>query len=224
MPKHILIAGGSSGLGLELAKLYAAQGHTVFITGRVDPNLPGLRFFALPIRHSSEELIGCIGQVLAQIEKVDMFIYAAGYSQQGSLDRLGDREILKMINVGLTAPALLAQRLKHNPGKPLEIIFITSSSQYTPRAVEPMYTTVKAGLGMLGASLSLDPDIGKVLVAAPSGMRTPFWEPGKDTSEYLDPQWVAGQILELFAGPFKYRYAKILRSPARVEIVETRAP
>ena len=101
-------------------------------------------------------------------------------------------------------------------------MFITSSSQYTARELEPSYTMVKSGLGMLGASLSLDSTIGKVLVAAPSGMKTPFWKKNKDTSEYLDPKWVAEQILDLWVGPFKYRFAKILRSPERVVIEETR--
>ena len=75
---------------------------------------------------------------------------------------------------------------------------------------------------MLGASLSYDNGIGKVLVVAPSGIQTPFWKKGEDISEYLDPKWVAEQVVELSSGPFKYRYAKILRNPNKVEIVEDR--
>jgi short-subunit dehydrogenase len=176
----------------------------------------------LPITQNADDLIKWINGTLAKIEKINTLIYAAGYYQEGQIDKLNDDQILEMIKVGLTAPALLIQRLKNNPGKPLKIMLITSSSQYTPRELEPMYTAVKSGLAMLGASLSLDPSIGKVLVIAPSGMQTPFWDDNKDTSEYLNPKWVAEQIVELSSGPFKYRYAKILRSPQRVEIVETR--
>jgi NAD(P)-dependent dehydrogenase (short-subunit alcohol dehydrogenase family) len=222
MLKNILIVGGTSGLGLEMAKIYKGLGHTVFITGRKNPNIRNLHFFYLPITQNADDLIKWINGTLAQIEKINTLIYAAGYYQEGQIDKLNDNQILEMINVGLTAPALLIQRLKNNPGKPLKVIIVTSSSQYTPRELEPIYTTVKSGLGMLGASLSLDPSIGKVLVIAPSGMQTPFWNHNKDTSEYLDPKWVAEQIVELSSGPFKYRYAKILRSPQRVEIVETR--
>ena len=88
-----------------------------------------------------------------------------------------------------------------------------------------MYTSTKSGLGMLRASLSLDKEIGKVLVVAPSGIKTPFWERTKhsiETKDFLEPIWVAERIIELSSGPFKYRFAKILRSPPRVEIVETR--
>lgn len=74
---------------------------------------------------------------------------------------------------------------------------------------------------MLGASLVRDPGIGKVLVAAPSGIRKGFWKnTTEDTSTMLDPGWTAGQIVALSGGPFKFKYAKILRDPARVEVVD----
>lgn len=220
--KNILIVGGTSGLGLELARYYSNAGHTVFITGRKNPEISNLNFLYLPIVASAETLIQHIDSMLLKLEKINTLIYAAGYYQEGQIEQLNDEQILQMIQVGLTAPTLLIKRLKNNPGKPLKIMIITSSSQYTPRKLEPLYTSVKAGLGMLGASLSLDPEIGKVLVVAPSGMKTPFWDAKKDTAEYLDPVWVAKQIVELSSGPFKYRFAKILRNPPHVEIVETR--
>lgn len=37
----------------------------------------------------------------------------------------------------------------------------------------------------------------------------------------LDVKWVSDKIVELSSGAFKYKYAKILRNPARVEIQET---
>ena len=222
MLKNILIIGGTSGLGLELAKIYGALGHTVFITGRKNPNINNLNFFKLSIDQNHQNLITQIDELIQNIDKINTLIYVAGYYQEGKIDQLNDKEILEMINIGLTAPAILIQRLKNNPGKPLKIMLVTSSSQYTPRELEPIYTAVKSGLGMLGASLSLDQSIGKVLVVAPSGMKTPFWNDSHNTSGYLNPTWVAEQIVELSSGPFKYRYAKILRNPEQVEIVETK--
>jgi short-subunit dehydrogenase len=222
MLKNILIIGGTSGLGLELAKIYSTLGHTIFITVRKNPGIPNLRFFHLSIDQSNQNLVSQIDELIQNIDKINTLIYVAGYYQEGRIDQLNDREILEMINVGLTAPAIIIQRLKNNPGKPLKIVLVTSSAQYTPRELESMYTAVKSGLGMLGASLSLDPTIGKVLVVAPSRMKTPFWSNNHNTSEYLNPTWVAEQIVELSSGPFKYRFAKILRSPERVEIVETK--
>jgi NAD(P)-dependent dehydrogenase (short-subunit alcohol dehydrogenase family) len=222
MIKDILVVGGTSGLGLELAEKYTGLGHRVIITGRQDPQKPNLKFLPFDIGMCSEDISTAIDALLSEIPRVNTLIYAAGYYQEGAIDTLSDDNVLQMVNVGLVAPALLIRRLKNNPGKPLKIILITSSSQYTPREKEPMYTAAKAALGMLGNSLGLDLSLGKVLVVAPSGMQTPFWKKGEDISGYLDPKWVAGQIIELSSGPFKYRYAKILRGPARVEIIETR--
>lgn len=221
MAKNILIVGGSSGLGLELAKQYLALGHTVHITGRQDPQVAGLAFHFFPIDAHTAELPARVEALVSQLPPMNTLIYAAGYYQEGRIDQLNPQDIIEMTNVGLLAPALLVQRLKNNPGCPLKIIFITSTSQFTPRELEPVYTAVKSGLGMLGSSLALDAALGKVVVVAPAGMKTAFWSDDKDTSTMLDVEWVAKQILDLSGGPFKYRFAKIMRAPARVELVET---
>lgn len=219
--KNILIVGGSSGLGLELAKQYADLGHTVVITGRKDPQVPKLQFRFFSIDAQTSELPARVEHLASQLPPINTFVYAAGYYQEGRIDQLSPRDIVEMTNVGLLAPSLLVRCLKNNSGKPLKVMFVTSTSQFTPRELEPVYTAVKSGLGMLGRSLALDHELGKVVVIAPAGMKTAFWSAEKDTSDMLDVDWVATQIRVLSSGPFKYRFAKIMRGPARVEIVET---
>ncbi|RWR27217.1 SDR family NAD(P)-dependent oxidoreductase [Sinirhodobacter populi] len=222
MQKTILIVGGSSGVGLELAKHYVAEGHRVCITGRRDPHLPGAVFFSLPIGASADEMLSGIDSLITVFPGVQTLVYSMGFLQRGLIDALDSQALLTMTHVGLVAPMALASRLKPLAPTPLKLMLVTSSSQYTPRAQEPAYAATKAGLGMLGASLVRDSGIGKVLVAAPSGIRTPFWSgTDEDTSTMLDPGWVAKQIVQLSSGAFKYRYAKLLRNPARVEVVET---
>jgi NAD(P)-dependent dehydrogenase (short-subunit alcohol dehydrogenase family) len=221
MKKNILIVGGSSGVGLELARHYVQEGHRVCAMGRTDPKLPGAQFHHLAITASADSLSGGIDSLVSAFQDVHTLVYAAGFLQRGLIDELSDEELLTMNNVGLVAPMMLAARLKPRAPTPLKLMLITSSSGYTPRPKEPAYSTTKAGLTMLGASLVRDPGIGKVLVAAPSGIRTGFWKnTSEDTSTMLDPVWTAGQIVALSGGPFKFKYAKILRDPARVEVVE----
>jgi short-subunit dehydrogenase len=222
MLKNILIVGGTSGLGLELARIYSSLGHVIYIAGRKNPNLENIKYIQFSITNDLEKTISEVDNLYSNLEKINTLIYTAGFFQSGHIDELSDNQLSEMINLNLFAPALLIKRLKNNPGKPLKVMLITSSSQYTPREFEPMYSSTKAALGMLGASISLDSKIGKVLVVAPSGINTPFWDKSKDMSGYLDPKWVAEQVIELSGGQFKYRYAKILRNPQKVEIVETR--
>ena len=54
------------------------------------------------------------------------------------------------------------------------------------------------GTAGVGFALARDRDIGKVLVVAPSGINTKFWEgTSEDTSTMLDVGWVAEQIVTL---------------------------
>lgn len=221
MSKKILIIGGTSGLGLELAKQYSDEGNILYVTGRKNPEISTIQYIPFSISNNIDETIEKLDKLISEIDNIDTVIYAAGFSQIGTIDTLSDSKIMEMINVGISVPALCIKRLKNRVNTPLNIILITSSSGYTPRKLEPIYASTKAALEMLGASLALDTDVGNVLVVAPSGMDSPFWDDTKDTSEYLDPEWVAERIIELFADSgFKYKYVKILRSPARVEIAE----
>ena len=221
MKKNILIIGGSSGLGLDLAKHYILEGHTVCITGRHDPKLASSIYFELDITADTTKLTGNIDKLLATFPAVNTLIYAAGFSQRSHIDELSDADIFHMTNVGLLAPILLVQRLKNNAKSPLKVMLITSSSQYTARELESVYCATKAGLGMFGGSLVMDKKIGKVLVVAPSGMNSPFWrDTDIDVADMLETHWVAEQVVELSSGIFKYKYAKVLRNPKRVEIQE----
>ncbi|MEY8879786.1 SDR family NAD(P)-dependent oxidoreductase [Donghicola sp. XS_ASV15] len=221
MKKNILIVGGSSGVGKKLAEHYINEGHTVCITGRNNPGLASARFHAFGVLDQASKL-GCdIDRLVEEFPAVNTLVYAAGYLQRGHIDDLDDSALQTMVNIGLLAPMMLVQRLKGKANTPLKTMLITSSSQYTPRALEPAYCAVKSGLGMFGASLVRDRGVGKVLVVAPSDINTPFWAgTDEDTSTMLDPGWVADQIVDLSSGVFKYKYAKLLRHPSRVEVIE----
>jgi len=223
-----LVVGGSSGLGLELAYLLAKNHRSVTITGRENPKVFQFRFLDLTWRdilldrewrqHFQGEL-----DVITDGQKFDTVVYNPGFYQEGRISELTDDAIFTMINVGLMGAALLMQRILNNQKKLSTFVAVTSTSQWTPRKLEPVYTAAKAGLGMLANSLSLDSRIKKTLVVGPSGMKTKFWKgTTKDTKQMLDPQWVAEQIVKLMDGKFQYKFARIMRQPARVEVVETR--
>lgn len=223
--KKALVVGGTSGLGAHLGTLLSYN-HDVVVTGRTNRFDAHTQF--APLDLNSLSLAEDIENLLASLPPIDVLVYAAGFFQEGTIDVLDEFEIERMIKLGLTAPALLLRcilRRQHELGG---VIAITSTSQWTPRLNEPVYTGVKAGLGMLANSVSLDSRVGKVLVAAPSGMKTPFWDGyHKDVSGMLDPEWVANQILRVWREThwnedYKYKFVRILRNPRRIESVETR--
>lgn len=215
---NALIVGGSSGLGLELAKSLKDTYH-VFITGRKDPTQEGLTFKLLNLS-AEKDFQNAATKTVSDMSEIDLLIYAAGFYQEGTLDALSDSDIDEMLNVGLRAPAFILQRILKKQRKLNGFIAITSTSQFTPRLLEPMYTSVKAGLAMLAKSVAEDERVKKVLVAAPSGMQTKFWDSKKkDVSTYLDPKWVTEQILAHYDGDFNFKEIHLLRQPPRVEVV-----
>lgn len=218
---NCLIVGGSSGLGLNLAQKLSLT-HKVFVTGRRDPRQEGIEFIKLDLS-AAPDLLERIREVVRDLPEIDLLVYAAGFFQEGTITDLTESQMQEMISVGLIAPMYVSREVLLKQDTLGGLITITSTSQWTPRLLEPVYTAVKSGLGAFSNSLSLDPRVKKTLVAGPAGMDTRFWEgTGKDTSDMLDPSWVADQILELYDGNFSYKYARILRGPQRVEVQETR--
>lgn len=220
-----LIIGGSSGLGLALAQQEVAKGTSVYITGRRDPEAEGCNFIRLDIG-ADETYRHDISAVLEACGHIDTLIYAAGFFQDGRVTDLTDEQVEVMMNVGIMAAIFITKQLLETQNELAEFVAITSTSQWTPRLYEPVYTAAKAALAAYSNSLALDERVAKVLVAGPAGMATNFWHDTDaeehDTSKMLTPEWVAEQVEMLREKSYRYRFAKILREPARVELVDER--
>lgn len=219
---NTLIVGGTSGLGLEIAKLFRDMGDEVIITGRKNPEAKGLSFqkFDLDI---GTNLPMAIDTFVSALPKIDRFVYAAGFYQEGNITELEIKGIQNMIDVTLFGPIWFTRELLQRNGEIKELIAITSTVASVPREKEVVYSAGKAGMTQYINSLSLDPRVKKVLIAAPGGMRTKFWQATKhDTSTFNDPKWVAHQIVDAMKVNFNFAHVKILRDPPRTEVVETR--
>lgn len=217
-----LIVGGSSGLGLALAKEFHDGGDQVIVTGRHQSKVDFAEFKQLDL--SVDDLPSKIDAFVADLPPVDRLVYAAGFYQEGRVTDLSDEQIQDMLQVAGTGLIYVSRALLLKQNKLDELITITSTSQWTPRQKEPIYNFAKAGIGHFSNALAEDGRIGKVLVVGPAGMRTQFWDGVKrdDLDTMLDKQWVAQQVLKELSGSYKYKMIKLLRQPARVEIAETR--
>ncbi|HSX05156.1 MAG TPA: SDR family oxidoreductase [Candidatus Saccharimonadales bacterium] len=217
-----MIVGGSAGLGLALAERLQTD-YRVTVTGRSDPNIAGVMFQKLDLT-GTNGLSDRIRQVVEAVGQIDLLIYSAGFFQEGTITDLSEAQMYEMLNVCLIGALDITREILLQQGELAEFIAITSTSQYTPRKLEPLYTVAKAGLGMYANSLSLDERVGKTLVAGPAGMKTKF-HAGRteDMSTYLDPEWAADQIMAIRSEAYRYKYVRILRDPAHIEVQETRA-
>ncbi len=218
---NTLIIGGSSGLGLEVARDFRDAGNNVIVTGRRGLDEAGIVYE--PFDLAAPDLVERIGEFVMKLPEVDTLVYAAGYYQEGRITDLSETQIEEMIDVCGRGLVYFVRALLQKQEKLTELITITSTSQWTPRALEPVYNFAKAAAGHFSNAMAEDGRVGKVLVAGPAGMQTAFWDGlDKDTSSMLEPDWVASEIMKLREDDYAYRFAKIMRDPARVEIVETR--
>ena len=219
---NILVVGGSSGLGLALGQQLAKKGNKVVVTGRKDPKDKTVEFrnFDLTGLNLAKE----IDKFLETLPKIESLYYVAGFYQGGRVTDLSTKQIEDMLSVGGRGLILFVRALLAKQGGLKELVTITSTSQWTPRKLEPIYNFVKAGAGQFSSGLAEDGRIAKVLVAGPAGMRTAFWNGVQrdDLDSMLDKAWVAEQILLASKSKFRFKFIKILREPARVEEAEKR--
>lgn len=153
--RTILITGGSSGIGLELAAQLLARRNTVIVTGRNDQALNEARR-RLPGLHGVRSDVSDPGDIralhdalLPQFPRLDTLINNAGIMRillLGAPRPLDD--VTREIDIDLTGPIRMVQQflpqLRAQPGG--LIVNVSSGLAFVPLALSPVYSAAKAGL------------------------------------------------------------------------------
>ncbi|MDB6079857.1 MAG: short-chain dehydrogenase [Akkermansiaceae bacterium] len=183
----ILITGGTSGIGLELAGRLLTRGNTVIVTGR-DPvklaatreKLPGLH--AIQSDVSDPEAIAALYQkVTAEFPALNVLINNAGIMRKIDLQdgSTGLRDITRELETNLSGPVRMVQQfLPHlRRQKEAAIVNVTSGLAFVPFPLSPIYSATKAGLRAYTRSLrfQLKNSTVKVFELAPPGTETPLF-------------------------------------------------
>ncbi|GAA3970913.1 SDR family oxidoreductase [Mucilaginibacter dorajii] len=159
----ILITGGTSGLGYELARRLLELGNTVIITGRNQTRLDETRK-ALPGIHTiqsdvsdPEQIERLHRQVTNQFPKLNMLINNAGEMRQINLhDATIDLyNITREVEINLMGPIRMVQAfLPHlKQQQHAAIVNVTSGIALVPFPVSPVYGATKSGLRSYTKSL-----------------------------------------------------------------------
>ncbi len=162
---NIWITGASSGIGAELANLYARNGHTVFASARNEDTLTAMQqassnfsgdVFALPLDVTDNE------SVLSAFEKMqkmslapDLVILNAGYYQPVEFDELTLEHFEKTYDVNLrgVVRCLLPSLKLFGEEKRGHIAIVSSVSGFRGLPKAAAYGSSKAALINLAESL-----------------------------------------------------------------------
>lgn len=184
--RTVLITGGSSGIGLELAKQLLERDNVVIITGRDQDKLDAATR-ALPRVHtfksdvSDPEAIAALhDRVIARFPALDTLINNAGIMRNLSLHQARDlNDITREIEINLGGPIRMVQQflphLKTRSGA--LIVNVSSGLAFVPLPISPVYSATKAAIHSFTQSLRVQlAGTGVTAVElAPPGVETPLF-------------------------------------------------
>jgi uncharacterized protein len=153
----VLITGASSGIGQELARLYARDGAELVLIARSQDRLRqladelaakfGVQAQALPADLSRPGSPGEIVEALAQRHiDVDVLVNNAGFGARGSIAELGAQRQLDIIDVNVAAltqltALLLPGMLERRHGA---VLNVASTAAFQPGPNQAVYCATKA--------------------------------------------------------------------------------
>lgn len=180
--RTILITGGTSGIGLELARQLVQRGNTVLITGRNQRSLDTAAA-SIPARgylsdvSKPDDIRALRERVLEDHPALDTVINNAGIMRNLNLnDPRTLSDVVQEIDIDLTGPIQMAQEfLPHlRTRRQALLVNVSSGLAFIPFPLSPVYSAAKAGLHAFTRCLRVQLKGSSVAVVelAPPGVET----------------------------------------------------
>ena len=188
--KVVLITGASSGLGAEMARIVARQGHSLVLTARRADRLESLASEIAALGKGSETLTipaalddsatpeRLISETLARFGRLDVLINNAGMGLPTLFADADPDDLRRQLELNLVAPLMLARHaipaLVERKGT---IINVGSAITCVPNPALGAYGATKAGLAYWNDALRRELwDLGvTVCLVEPGPVRTEFF-------------------------------------------------
>ncbi|HEY4420118.1 3-oxoacyl-ACP reductase FabG [Pseudonocardia sp. CA-142604] len=157
MGRSVLVTGGNRGIGLAIAKAFAAQGDQVAVTHRSP--VEGLPGELLPVQCDVTDA-AAVDAAFTEIEDkhgpVQVLVSNAGITDDGLLMRMSEESFTRVVDANLTAAYRVAKRasrgmLKAKSGR---MVFVSSVVGLSGGAGQVNYAASKAGLVGLARSVA----------------------------------------------------------------------
>jgi uncharacterized oxidoreductase len=205
----ILVTGGGSGIGRELARRWHDGGNTVIVAGRrreaLDETIAGReRMHAVMLDVDSEEgVTSFVERLLGEHPALNVLVNNAGIMRLEDIAAKRDlHDAEETITTNLLGPIRLTNALvEHLAAQPdAAIVNVTSGLAFVPLVTAATYSATKAAIHSYTASLRevLKERI-EVIELAPPGVQTAL-TPGQETRDgYMPVDAFIGEVMDLFA-------------------------
>ena len=197
--KRALITGGTSGIGIETARRFLAEGARVAITGSAQTRLDAA------VAELGGDVIGIVadaGDVAAQqvvaakvrdaFGGLDIVFANAGIAEFSSVEQLQEAAFDRSVAINLKGPLFLVQALLPILANPASIVLTTSINARIGMPHSSVYAATKAGLVSLARTLS-----GELIGR---GIRVNAISPGPVATPLHDKAGLVGDNLRALVG------------------------
>ncbi|KFZ42846.1 MULTISPECIES: SDR family oxidoreductase [Anoxybacillus] len=212
--ESIIITGAGTGLGKELALLYAQRGYEIILVGRRKEPLQSVqrqiesfrgKAVAFPLDITNYEQVHQTAEALYHTYNITMLINNAGVGHFGPLEQMTDQHIHEMIDINVKGTIYMTKAfLPYFKTLPeANIMNIISTAGLRGKVNESVYVASK--FAVRGFSESLVKELAETNVAVTAvymgGMNTPFWDDSnhiQDRSRLRSPKQVAETIINQY--------------------------
>lgn len=180
--KVALVTGGTSGIGLAIARRFVAEGAQVFITGRrqtrldaaaaeLGPRAVGVRCDVGKVAEL-DDLYEVIGQ---RTGRIDVLVANAGIAVPATLSELTEEQFDSMFTTNVKGAIFGVQKAMPLLSQGASVILIGSSTSQRPSPGMEIYGATKAALRNVARSWTLTARENgfRVNVLSPGAVRTP---------------------------------------------------
>lgn len=229
--EHVLITGASSGIGLELAKLFAADGAALTLVARRVDKLEVLaeeirRQHGTPVRIVAADLgrpeapDEIFETVQAERTPIDVLVNNAGFGARGRFVELDRQRQLEMLQVNVSGPTHLARLFV--PGMVERrrggVLNVASTAGFQPGPYMSVYYATKAYLLSFSEALAEEVSGRGVIVSclAPGPTLTEFGAVAKMDSTIMFRRWAMTADAVARIGYAGFRKGRVLVVPGKL--------
>ncbi|WP_405792408.1 SDR family NAD(P)-dependent oxidoreductase [Streptomyces sp. NBC_01506] len=177
---HVVVIGGTSGLGRHFAETCAERGNDVIITGRSEERTKGVadeigghtRGLALDLTDPERVVAG-----LADVRRVDQLVLAALHRDHNTVREYRPADATRLLTVKLVGYTAVLHALAARMNDDSAVVLLGGLASHRPYPGSTTVTTANGGIGALVRTLAVELSPIRVNALHPSIVAdTPFWD------------------------------------------------